>query len=38
MTLRVPRVRKPARTGRDGLIDLVAELDEQRAVAEWTDP
>jgi len=30
----IPRVRERAATVRDRLIDLVAELDEERAVAE----
>jgi len=35
---RVPRVRERASTSRDRIIDLVAELDEQRRVAEGADP
>jgi hypothetical protein len=35
---RVPRVRERTRTVGDRLIDVVADLDEQRAVAEGADP
>jgi hypothetical protein len=38
MTLRVPRVGERASTGRERLIDPIAEIDEERAVAEGADP
>ena len=38
MTERVPRIRERAGTSRNRLIDLVAELDEERAVSERTYP
>lgn len=38
MTLRVPRIRERTGTRGNRVIDLVAELDKERAVAEGTDP
>jgi hypothetical protein len=38
VTERIPAVRERAGAIRDRLIDVVAELDEERAVAESADP
>jgi len=38
VTLRVPRLRERTRTVCDRLVDVVAELDEERALAERADP
>ena len=38
MARRVPRIREDASAIRDRLVDVVAELDEERAVTEGADP